>query len=229
MDILSPRLKVAASYVQAGSVVADIGTDHAYLPIYLVGQGICQRVIGSDLNKGPFQSANQSVKEKNLQNFIDIRLGDGLQVIKPGEADTIVIAGMGGKVIKEILIASPLVLQLARKLILQPMVASGQLRLWLADNGWQITDEELVRDDNRIYEIIVAEPGQEDTDDKLKLQLGPQLLANKPLLLKEHLERLLAVDLEIYNGLLKSNEDVLPKKREIKKRIDFIKKVLECL
>ena len=100
---LAKRLAVAAAYVPAGSVVADIGADHAYLPIYLVKTGRCARVIATELRSGPFQSALRQVAEHKLESNIDLRLGDGLTVLKPAEAGVLVLAGMGGNTIREIL------------------------------------------------------------------------------------------------------------------------------
>lgn len=230
METLSPRLAAIAENIQEGSIVADIGTDHAYLPIYLVSQGICPKAVGGDLNKGPYQSALNSVINNNLQNYIDIRLGNGLKIIKPGELDTIVIAGMGGSSIIDILTEAPDVVESAKRLILQPMIASGQLRLWLAQNSWYINREQLVRDDNRIYEIIVAEQGKERINDILSFQLGPRLLEDKPPLLKDHLSRLLAAEQAIYKGILKSTKDESKiKSNDVAAKIKTMKKVMECL
>src|SRR5665647_455235 len=132
---LAKRLAAAAKYVTAGSVAVDIGTDHAYLPIFLVETGVCQRVIATELRPGPFHSALQKVTEHKLEHRIDLRLGDGLNVIDPGEADVLVLAGMGGNTIREILAESPGITNKVRKLILQPMADHGDLRAWLVGNG----------------------------------------------------------------------------------------------
>lgn len=230
MDSLSPRLATLALHIDQGSVVADIGTDHAFLPIYLVNQGICSHAIGGDINPGPYQVAKQTVKEHNLNHKIAIRQGDGLQVITPREVDTVVMAGMGGTTMIDILAQSPENTKYVRKLILQPMIASDILRVWLADNGWQITDEELVREDRRIYEIIVAQPGVEEISDLMKLIFGPRLLEKKPPLLKEHLNRLLKSNEQINIGLRQSIQaDLLSKKQIITNRIEYLKQVIACL
>jgi tRNA (adenine22-N1)-methyltransferase len=198
---LSERLAALAAYVPAGSVVADIGTDHAHLPVYLVKAGICRRVIATDVKEGPFRSAGIKIKEHGLDGRIELRLGDGLQVLKPGEADVLVLAGMGGNTIREILAAAPLVLKQCSRLVLQPMVDAGDLRFWLAGNGWKIRDEQLVEEEGRIYVILAAVPGRESTKDRLYLELGPRLIEKKDPLLVVYLENIMDKYERILTGL----------------------------
>lgn len=230
MDNLSPRLARIQEYVESGSVVADIGTDHAYLPINLINQGTCPRVIAGDINEGPYETAKETIQKNHLEKQINLRLGNGLKILQHGEADTIVIAGMGGATIIDILVDSPEILKNVRKLILQPMIATGQLRLWLVNNGWQITAESLVKEERRIYEIIVAEKGEQKVQEPLAIFFWPRLLEEKPPLLLAHLKRLLKADEEIYRGLSKSSRaDAILKSIEVKERIDFLEKVTKCL
>ncbi len=171
---LSQRLLVIANFVPRGSTIADIGTDHAYLPIYLVTEGVCPKGIGVDVHQGPFEAAMRAVQEAGLADKIAVRLGDGLAVVQPGEADVVVIAGMGGGTIRGILEAGPQVVAGLKRLILQPMVDSAHLREWLICNGWPIADEELVEEEGRLYEIIVAEKADVAVDAK------PDFCAAKP-------------------------------------------------
>lgn len=198
---LSGRLAALAAYVPAGSVVADIGTDHAYLPIYLVRAGICRWVIATDVKEGPFRWAGTKIKEHELDGRIELRLGDGLQVLKPGEAEVLVLAGMGGNTIREILAAAPRVLKQCSRLVLQPMVDAGDLRFWLAENGWKIWDEQLVEEEGRIYVILAAVPGQESTEDQLSLELGPRLIEKKDPLLAVYLDNIMNKYERILTGL----------------------------
>lgn len=163
---LSQRLLVIANFIPRGSTIADIGTDHAYLPIYLVTEGVCPKGIGVDVHQGPFEAAMRAVQEAGLADKIAVRLGDGLAVVQPGEADVVVIAGMGGGTIRGILEAGPQVVAGLKRLILQPMVDSAHLREWLICNGWPIADEELVEEEGRLYEIIVAEKADVAVDAK---------------------------------------------------------------
>lgn len=155
---LSPRLLKIAGLVPEHSVVADIGTDHALLPVYLVATGRCPRAVATDVKPGPLEAARRTVAAFGLERQVDLRLGFGATVLEPHEADVVVIAGMGGSAITAILDRSPNVLRTARRLILQPMNSSAAVRLWLLGHGFTLAEEELVREGQRIYEVLVAEP-----------------------------------------------------------------------
>ena len=128
---LSPRLQSVADLVPEGARFADVGTDHAYLPVWLVLQGKIDRAVVSDLREGPLNRARQTAAHYEVEEKLSFRLCDGLAGISPDEADTISIAGMGGETIAEILTAAPWAGQEGRRLILQPMTAQEQLRAWL--------------------------------------------------------------------------------------------------
>ena len=160
---LSKRLREIVALVPQKIIVADIGTDHALLPVYLIEKGIATKVIASDINLGPFDSARQAVIAKGLQDKIDVRLGDGLDVLSPGEAQAVVIAGMGGNTIRKVLAAFPETVSLFERLILQPMNDAYDLRCWLIKNGWCLVDEKLVAEGERLYVIIAVEPCSKKT------------------------------------------------------------------
>ncbi|OAT85821.1 tRNA (adenine(22)-N(1))-methyltransferase [Desulfotomaculum copahuensis] len=187
---LTGRLAAIAAYVPAGPVVADIGTDHARLPIYLVEKGICPRVLATDLHEKPFQSACRAVSEHGLADRIEVRLGDGLRPLVPGEAGVVVVAGMGGNTIRRILAGGPAVLAGVKSLVLQPMADAGDLRRWLVDNGWRLVEESLVEEDGHLYTIMAAEPGWEEISDPWLLEVGPRLVERCDPLLLKHLERI---------------------------------------
>jgi len=155
---LSPRLRAVADYVLPGEVLVDIGTDHAYLPAALVQAGVIPKAIAGDLLAGPLEAARATVATTGLVNQVELRLGDGLRVLTPGEAACATICGMGGPLIVEILTAGPLMG--IRRLVLQPMGAEAQVREWLSAAHWRIIGEQLVADSGRIYVIIAAEPGE---------------------------------------------------------------------
>ena len=183
---LDNRLKAVADLVIPGKTAADIGTDHNYLPVYLVLNGICPYVIATDRARSPYHNACQLVDLLSLSRQIDVRLGDGLSVIKPGEAATITIAGMGGFLIQDILQAAPSVLMQTERLVLQPQKNGSSLRLWLMDNDWQIVAEDLAYDNGFYYEIIAAERGKMIlTDDEL--EFGPCLLGKPHPLMHDYL------------------------------------------
>lgn len=190
---LGARLQAIAGFVRPGMRLADIGTDHAYLPIYLVKQGIVPWAIAGEVNKGPFRAAQQAIENERLADKISLRLGNGLSVINSGEVDAAVIAGMGGATIVEILQeASHLVKSLLR-IIAQPMVASAAVRHWFINNGWQIIDETLVMDEGRLYEIIVAEPSDAPLPliEPILYEIGPILWNSRHALLAMHIEQLI--------------------------------------
>ena len=168
---LSDRLKAAADMVTPGNRLADIGTDHAYLPIWLVREGRCPTAIAADLRQGPLLAAHAHVCEAGLGGRIYLRLSDGLKEIAPGEADTITITGMGGPLICRILADGRAVARSAKELILSPQSDVPEVRRFLLGHGFIITDETMVREDGKYYVIIKAEP---DEDVASALDGGPE-------------------------------------------------------
>ncbi len=156
MNKLDKRLSCVASLVRPGSRLADIGTDHAYLPVWLVEQGICPSAIASDIGEGPLDSARRTVETAGMRDKIACRLGDGLTTVHPGEVEDVAIAGMGGETIAAILDAVTWVKDESIHLILQPMTRAEDLRRWLLHNGFSITSERLVRDKHRLYPVMAA-------------------------------------------------------------------------
>ncbi|MGN1033891.1 MAG: tRNA (adenine(22)-N(1))-methyltransferase [Intestinibacter sp.] len=153
---LTDRLLKIASLVDKDKKIADIGTDHGYIPVYLLTKNIINYAILGDINKGPLENAKKEVVKNNLSDKVDLRLGSGIEVLRPNEVDQIIIAGMGGILINDILKANEPVAHSAEKLILQPMQSPEELRKFLYQNGYEILDEYLVREDHRLYEIIVC-------------------------------------------------------------------------
>ncbi len=154
--MLDARLTQVAAFVRNGSRLADIGTDHALLPAELVRQGVCTYAIASDIKRGPIAAATRTVEEAGLADKINIRLGNGLQTVKPDEVDDIVIAGMGGETIAMILSAVPWVKSERYRLILQPMTRAEKLRRYLWENGFDILTEAVVEESKHCYTVIYA-------------------------------------------------------------------------
>ena len=157
--ILTPRLQAVADLVPVGSSLADIGTDHAYLPAWLLKENRISRAIAADLREGPLKRARETASFYGLNEQMDFRLSDGLAGISPEEADTIVIAGMGGETIAAILSAAPWTKDGAHRLILQPMSSQEDLRRWLSGNGYLLEEEHLAREGNSLYNIILSKGG----------------------------------------------------------------------
>lgn len=191
---LDARLAAIAAFVPAGMSFADIGGDHAYLAAALVQEGRAPRAVVGDLSAGACAAARRTVEARVLADRIAVRQGDGLSVLVPGEADAVVIAGMGGALIAQILAQSPDVLAHVKTLVLQPMNAGAKLRAWLYENGWHMADETLAQAGGRIYEVIRAERGHEEMPAEVFLHVGEKLLARRdPLLeafVKEKIEKL---------------------------------------
>ncbi len=241
---LPERLLRIASFVPQPSLVADIGTDHALLPVYLALQGICSKVIATDLHPGPLEAARSTVDLFNLWKQVELRQGDGLEVIRPGEVNVIIIAGMGGVKIDEILSSAGPVLQQVERLILQPFSGVGLVRRWLLGNGWSLTDEDLMIDDDRFYEIIVADclktkrrqglkaSPDTDNDDRgdFLLEIGPKLLEKKHSLLADYLDKQIR-DMESVLLALKRarTPEARQRKDEWAKKIAFYKTIINDL
>ena len=157
MITLDKRLSAVAALVRQGSRLADIGTDHAYLPVHLVQAGVCPSAIASDIGSGPLDAARRTVTENELTSQIALRLGDGLATVSADEIEDIAIAGMGGETIAAILEAAPWVQDRRLRLILQPMTRAEDLRRWLLQNGFAVIEEHLITDGRHLYPVLAAE------------------------------------------------------------------------
>jgi tRNA (adenine22-N1)-methyltransferase len=186
---LTPRLQAIADSINEYEVLADIGTDHAFLPIYLIQNGKIKKAIAADINKGPIDIAQERIRKYKYEDKIETRQGDGLTVIKPHEADAIVIAGMGGILISEIIEQSKPVATAAKILVMQPMQDSGKLRRYLFQNGFEIFDEELAKEDRKIYEIIWARYTGKTSETTNMMDIGPIIIEKKHLLAKALIDR----------------------------------------
>ena len=148
---LTPRLLAAASLVKGGGIVADIGTDHGYLPIYLIQSGKIERAIAADIGKMPLENAKKSVAQYELSGRIELRLSDGLNAFKENEVDEIVFAGMGGTLIAEKLKETPWIKNNKLHFIFQPQSRAEDLREYLFTNGFEIGEELATHEGNRFY------------------------------------------------------------------------------
>ena len=157
--MITPRLKSVIDQIN-GKKIADIGTDHAYIPIYLIENEMAEYVIASDIKEGPLSIARENIENHNLTKKIETRLGGGLSVLNEGEADTIIIAGMGGILIGEIL-NNDIEIAKKSKLVLQPMNAQYELRKYLLSHGFKITGEDIAVEGHKVYNIINAQSGKQ--------------------------------------------------------------------
>lgn len=227
---LSKRLKKIADYVPSRAKLADIGSDHAYLPTYLVQGGKLIKGIAGEINEGPYQSALSHVRSQHFQHMIDVRKGNGLSVIEPGEVNTIVIAGMGGRLISNIIEEGREKLDKYTRLILQPNMAEPIVRQWLMDNNWLIIHEAILEEDEKIYEIIVAEKSNTIVSlTEKELLFGPVLLKECSSVFQKKWHRECQKWEKILASLLTAKPTVETEEKitEFKKKIIYAKEVLE--
>ncbi|HIW72973.1 MAG TPA: class I SAM-dependent methyltransferase [Firmicutes bacterium] len=172
---LDPRLALCASLIRPGSRVADIGTDHGYLPAYLVGSGVCPQAVATDLRPGPLSRAAETVAQAGLAGRIALRLGDGLSPIRPEEIDDVVIAGMGGETIAAILAAAPWRHNPRYRLILQPMSRPEALRAFLFEDGFAAQAERVAQEGKRLYTVLLAAYAPEEAAAQAKRPAAAQI------------------------------------------------------
>lgn len=155
-------MNAVATMVTPGNVLADVGTDHGYVPIALVQQEKIPKAIAMDINKGPLQRANEHIAMCQLEDYIETRLSDGVEALQAGEADSILIAGMGGDLVIHILSEGMDVCRKAKELILQPQSELGKVRQYLREHLFQIVDEDMVIEDGKYYPMMKVVPVEED-------------------------------------------------------------------
>ena len=213
---LSKRLETIASFVCKGSIIADIGTDHGYIPIRLVQDGICPRAYAMDVRKGPLERAAAHVEEYGLSKQIVLRLSDGLQRLEPGEADTVIIAGMGGELICRILEAGDHVRDSVSSWILSPQSELGSVRRYLEQKGFSIRREAMVKEDGKYYTILEAEKGRMSLVKPWYYEYGECLIRERDPVLSEYLEKELASIRAIRSSLEgKETKSAASRRREL--------------
>lgn len=201
---LDPRLEKIANLVKINSRVADIGTDHGYIAIYLIQTNISPFVIAGDVNLKPLETARKNIQAMGLESRIETRLGSGLTILRPHEVDTIIIAGMGGVLISQILEQSPEVVDATKELILQPMQAQEDLRRYLVGQGYRITKDVLIKEDHRIYEIICAEEGKQQVSSDIQFEIGFHIEENPRELAIEFIEG----KINVVNNIIEDIKDI---------------------
>lgn len=228
---LSLRLQKAAEFVPQDARLADIGSDHAYLPVALMLQNKISFGIAGEVVVGPYKSAKKQVAKNGLDKNIDVRLADGLEAVElDDQINAITICGMGGVLIRDILQRGKEKRRLSGKerLILQPNVGERQLRQWLFDESYLIIDEAIIEENNKVYEIIVAEKRTERPEYSGKeLLFGPILRKEKNAIFMKKWQHKLEKSEKILASLRQSDQDVAEKIQEITQEIEWIKEVLD--
>ena len=227
---LSQRLQAIADLVPAGAKVADIGTDHGFLPCYLAQSGKAELVIACDVNAQPLALAQKNITDYNVGDKVSTRLGNGLAVLNPGEVDTVTIAGMGGALMIDILDASLMVVDRLKRIVLQPNVGAEAVRIWAEKNRWQIVAEDLIRENDIFSVIIVLEQGRSDRFiSAVELYLGPKLLAEHHPMLGLYISEEWEKTQHILEQLAKSDsEESRKKEKQLRQKWEDINGVIKC-
>lgn len=220
---MTPRLLAISACVTPGSRIADIGTDHAYIPIYLLQKDVILCALAMDVNIGPLRRAQENIRRFRMETQIATRLSDGLLKLSPGEADEVIIAGMGGILICEILQARKDLWADNLRFILQPMTASEELRKFLEMNGFCIEKEALAKEDEKIYQILCVKRGRMQMKREADYYINPYLIENKVPFTMELLNRRIIEFEKMLPGLSKSTRS------EAKEKYRYVQMLLKEL
>lgn len=227
---LTARLKAVADFVEKGSAIADVGSDHGYLSVYLKENDMADKVIASDINQGPVNNAISTVKQCGFAGKIDVRLGGGLTPYVIGEVNSCAIAGMGGLLIRDILVESRELVDTLDYMILQPQIAQDELRRWLINNGFTIEDEKVAVEGNKIYEIIKVRKGTMEIGDEINLEIGYKLLKKDDSDSIRFIENKISKYAHIKNSITKQgSENAKVLLKEIDEKLTKLNEVRECL
>lgn len=234
--ILSKRLQALAEMVTPGRRVVDVGCDHGFVSIYLVQKGISPRVLAMDVRKGPLSRAQEHIAESGLSEYIETRLSDGLIEYQEGEAESLICAGMGGRLMMKILTESCLKAKGLEELILQPQSELPAFRKFLRDEGYRLLDENIIWEEGKYYFLMkVCYTGQkkeEQTDAQrcdreLTDRFGEFLLQRRSPLLKQYLQDTLCNMRQIESSLVcNENERARERLKEVQQEIEILERAL---
>ncbi len=194
---ISDRLMTVASMIPEGGILADVGTDHGYVPIRLLQEGKIDAAIAMDVNEGPLARAKEHAVENGLADKITLRLSDGLEKLHAGEADTLLIAGMGGKLMARILRDGEAVFSQMKTAVLQPQSDIDEVRSFVLAHGFKIIDEKMLIDDGKYYTVMKAVKGNCEDYSKAELVFGRINIEKNSPVLRALIER----DQRIYRGI----------------------------
>ena len=186
---LSKRLEMVASFVERGSRIADIGTDHGYLPIALIERGVSPGAIAMDIGQGPLARAKEHVLACGMEDKIELRLSDGLAELKPGEADSVVIAGMGGELVLHILEQGRALWESKVAFVLYPQSELDKVRNYLDNNGFCIASEAIFFDEGKFYTVMLAKRGRMSLGRPAHYLYGKYLMEARDSVLALYLEK----------------------------------------
>lgn len=224
---LSKRMRALASLVTEENRLADIGTDHGYLPIYLVREGKIPSALAMDVNPGPLARAKEHIEAAGLTTYIETRLSDGLQKLCVDEADTILIAGMGGMLTIRILEEGEHCLPRIKELILQPQSDIDQVRRWIEERMFCIVLEEMVEEGGKYYPMMKAVHGKDALYTEEEYYYGRTSLQRSPLVLLAYLDKKFDEAQKIRKRLLESGQEGSFRMQEIQEEMERITRTRE--
>ncbi|MCI9082864.1 MAG: SAM-dependent methyltransferase [Lachnospiraceae bacterium] len=229
---LSKRLQAVADLAGNSGILADVGTDHGYIPVYLLGCGKIQKAIAMDINQGPLMRALEHIRQYDMEDLIETRLSDGLSELLPTEADTIVIAGMGGALMMQILSQKEETAHAAGRLVLQPQSELFAFRCFLEEQGYDIMEEDMVYEDGKFYSMMAAEYSETAAGNKrfsdTELKYGPLLIRRRHPVLRNYLLHQREQKEKILASLEKNaKRDVSQRKMMIRKELTEIEQLLQ--
>lgn len=225
---LSKRLQAVADLVTEGMTVADVGTDHGYIPIYLLQSAKSPKVLAMDINKGPLLRAEEHIAEHDLQSCIETRQSDGVQNLLPGEFDCVVIAGMGGALTIRILQNGERVFRSLKEFVLQPQSELWKVRQYLYEHGYCIIAEDMVLEEGKFYPMMKVINGQASAYHTVELRYGKDLLEQKHPVLKVFLEKELCAKETILEKLKqKEGLHIEARSEKLKEELEEIRYALQ--
>ena len=226
---LSERLSAVSKLITPTLTVADVGCDHGYLSIYLLQNNITDKVIASDVRKGPLSRAEENVKLYGLDGKIELRLSDGLKNYKPGEVDSVVMSGMGGNLMIKILEESKSVIEGVKELILQPQSEIAGLRHYLSDNGFMIISESMVYEDYKYYPMMKAVHDKMNWDKEVYFIYGKILLKEQDPVLHQYLIAEKDYYVNLYSELCcqSPTENVIARLKDVEEMLKYYKEALD--
>ena len=225
---LSKRLQAVADLVSEGLVVADVGTDHGYIPIYLIETKKSPKAFAMDVNKGPLLRAKEHIAEHGLETRIETRLSDGVRALKKDECDCVVVAGMGGALTIKIMEEGKDIFRNLKEFVLQPQSELQKVRAYLCENAYFIVEENMVLDDGKFYPMFRVINGQSEEYHAIELCYGKLLLEQKNTVLKNFLEKEKAVKELILSNLEQSfGEHIETRRKEIQEELEGIEYALQ--
>lgn len=225
---LSKRLQAVADLVSQDMIVADVGTDHGYIPIYLVETKKSPRALAMDVNVGPLQRAKEHIALHGLNDVIETRLSDGVNKLQAGESDCVVIAGMGGALTIKILEEGQVVFKSLKEFVLQPQSELVKVRMYLREHDYHVIAEDMVLEDGKFYPMMKVINGQTSEYNNIELCYGKRLLEQKHPVLKEFLEKEGRSKEQILKNLqAESGNHIEVRIRELQEELEGVKEALQ--